>query len=79
MRMTSAKSKVPTNLSVRADLVRKARAMKLNLSEVLERALEDELRRREREKWLEENRGAIDAYNERVEKHGVFSDGLRRF
>jgi len=29
--------------------------------------------------WLEKNRPALDAYNEHVEKHGVFSDGLRSF
>lgn len=32
-----------------------------------------------RRRWLEENRPAIDAYNRRVEQHGVFSLGLRRF
>lgn len=34
---------------------------------------------RQREKWLRKNRAALDAYNEHVEKHGVFSDGLRSF
>lgn len=29
--------------------------------------------------WLEENRDAIDAYNQRVQHDGVFSDGLRAF
>ena len=29
--------------------------------------------------WLDENREAIDAYNQRVEREGVFSDGLRSF
>jgi hypothetical protein len=29
--------------------------------------------------WLEENREAIQAYNEHVEQHGVFSAGLRGF
>jgi len=30
-------------------------------------------------KWKEENSSAIAAFNERVEKCGVFSDGLRSF
>ncbi|MGH8290671.1 MAG: type II toxin-antitoxin system CcdA family antitoxin [Steroidobacteraceae bacterium] len=30
-------------------------------------------------RWLEENREGIAAYNEHVEKHGVFSDSLRKF
>jgi antitoxin CcdA len=36
-------------------------------------------RRRQRDAWLNENRAAIDAYSEAVEKHGTFSDTLRRF
>jgi post-segregation antitoxin (ccd killing protein) len=28
------------------------------------------------EKWLEENKAAIQRYNSRVRKRGVFSDGL---
>ena len=31
------------------------------------------------EQWLEENRSAIESYNEHVEEHGVFSDGVRGF
>ena len=77
--MKKAHAKVPTNLSVRSDLVRKARAFKLNLSEVLERALEYAFRERARRSWLQENEDAIDDYNEQVEKRGVFSDGWRRF
>ncbi len=30
-------------------------------------------------RWQEENKEAIQHYNERVEKYGVFSDGLRSF
>jgi hypothetical protein len=32
-----------------------------------------------RRRWLEENREAIEAYNEHVAQHGVFSAGLRGF
>ena len=31
------------------------------------------------EEWLRENIQALQNYNKRVEKYGVFSDGLRRF
>jgi antitoxin CcdA len=34
---------------------------------------------RQRELWLEENREAIQAYNEHVAQHGVFSTGRRGF
>lgn len=30
-------------------------------------------------RWLKQNRGALAAYNEHVEKHGAFSEGLRSF
>jgi antitoxin CcdA len=37
------------------------------------------VQRKQRETWLEENREAIEAYNEHVAQHGVFSTGLRGF
>ena len=71
--------KKATNLSINADLLRQARAMDINLSATLEQALLEALKKRLREQWLLENRAAIAAYNDHVEKHGVFSDGLRSF
>jgi antitoxin CcdA len=71
--------KVATNLSVRADLVRRARALGLNLSELLSDALETAIHDAERAEWLRENADAIDAYNARVAEHGVFSDDWREF
>jgi antitoxin CcdA len=70
--------KTPTNLSVRADLVARAKELGLNISQVVERALEHAVRAAEHTAWLEENREAIEAYNKRVEKHGVFSDEYKR-
>jgi antitoxin CcdA len=70
---------VPTNVSIRADLALRARARKLNLSQILEHALEQALRAEERAAWLVANEEAIDDYNAKVEKHGVFSDDWRRF
>ena len=68
-----------TNLSINSDLLGIARELKLNLSRELERRLEEIVAERRSALWLAENREAIDAYNERVEQHGVFSDGLRSF
>jgi antitoxin CcdA len=76
---TRALAKKATNVSVRIDLLQAARESKLNLSAMLERALVDELRRLERERWREANREAIAVHNTFVDKHGVFSDGLRSF
>lgn len=68
-----------TNVSVRGDLLVAARKAGLNLSATLERALIEELAESKRKKWREENREAITAYNERVDKYGVFADSIRRF
>jgi antitoxin CcdA len=57
-------TKQATNLSIRRDLVSAAREAGINLSETLERALVAELEARQKERWLEENRDAIAAYND---------------
>lgn len=71
--------KVATNLSLRGDLVRRAKALGLNMSEAVDAALEEVIAAAEREAWLRENADAIDAYNEVVEQRGVFSDDWRSF
>jgi antitoxin CcdA len=71
--------KKATNLSINADLLSKARELEINLSATLEHALVESLKRKRRERWLAENKGAINGYNEHVETHGAFSDGLRSF
>ena len=72
-------AKKPTNVTVNSDLLRQARAFGINLSAVLEQALVEILRRRQREQWLEENKAAINNYNSCVRERGTFSDGLRSF
>lgn len=67
------------NLSVNGDLLSKAKELDINLSATLEQALAEALKKKQREQWLAENREAINAYNEHVEAHGVFSDDLRSF
>jgi len=71
--------KKATNLSIDNDLLERARRLKLNLSQAVEAGLAEAIRRHERAQWLERNRAALDAYNDHVEKQGVFSDGLRSF
>lgn len=71
--------KRPTNVNVNSDLLAKARARKIHLSATLESALSDIVTARQRELWLEENRAAIDAYNQLVEENGLATDELRSF
>ena len=71
--------KKAANLSINADLLTKAKELNINLSATLEQALIDALKKRLKDQWLAENQAAIEAYNEHVEEHGVFSDELRTF
>lgn len=71
--------KKSANLSINSDLLRQAKALRINLSMALEQKLEQMLRDEKRRKWKEENREAIEAYNNRVEAKGVFSDDKRAF
>lgn len=68
-----------TNVSIRSDLLTAAREAGVNLSATLERALTEELAASRGKKWREENREAIRAYNEHVEKNGTFADDMRSF
>lgn len=71
--------KKATNLSLNSDLLKKSRAMNINLSATLEQALKDKLAGNEAEKWAEENKNAIRAYNDFVEEYGCFGDEFREF
>ncbi len=68
-----------SKLSVNGSLLTEARRYKLDLSKLLEQALVDALTEKKRTEWLEKNSEALEAYNERVDARGVFSDGLRTF
>lgn len=67
-----------TNVSINQGLLEEAKALDINLSATLERALEAEVRARKRERWLAENREAIEGYNAWVAEHGVFSPMFRK-
>lgn len=71
--------KKATNVSINGDLLKQAKALKINLSKTLEDRLAELLIDEKRRIWKEENRDAIDDYNRRINDKGAFSDGLRRF
>lgn len=71
--------KRPSNLSINSNLLTEARKYKINLSGLLEQALIKKLAEKKRTEWLEENRESLEAYNQRIEKRGVFSDDMRTF
>ncbi len=77
--MLSAQTKRSLNLSVNSALIQEAKNREINLSREFEIHLETLVKQRRQEKWLAENRDALDAYNDHIERDGVFSDGLRGF
>jgi post-segregation antitoxin (ccd killing protein) len=72
-------AKTTAHLSINSDLLRQARLSKVNLSRHLEKSLEEYLREKRRQEWLENSREALEEYGRFVEKHGCFSDTLRSF
>lgn len=61
-----AARRVATNLTARADVVRAAKDLGLNLSEVFEAAVIEAIRRKRGEAWLAENLEAIGSYDEKA-------------
>ena len=72
-------AKKSANLSINGDLLQKAKSLSINLSSTFEAALAAEVKRKRAEQWLEKNKASLDSYNAFVEKHGVFSEGIRGF
>lgn len=71
--------KKPANLSINSDLLKKTKALHINLSATLEQALRQKLADTENQKWVLENKKAIKAYNTFVKENGLFSDEHRSF
>ncbi|MEQ8314100.1 MAG: type II toxin-antitoxin system CcdA family antitoxin [Gammaproteobacteria bacterium] len=73
-------SRKEVKISINSELLDKCDALNVDLSATLEHALEQELLVMERAaSWQKENAEAIAAYNEFVEKHGLFGDAFRKF
>ncbi|KEY59178.1 type II toxin-antitoxin system CcdA family antitoxin [Serratia sp. DD3] len=77
MRSHGIEKKRNTNVYLSADLLEQAKALELNLSVTLNRALEVAVKTRQRERWVEENRAGLEALNHFVEDNGLFSDDDR--
>lgn len=78
-RRSATAGKRAANVTVSAALLAKAKSLEINLSKTLEDGLLERVRDLEARRWREDNRKAIEAYNARVERDGIWSDGLRGF
>jgi len=63
--------KRPTNLSLNAKVLDMARELGMNVSQTVDALLAEEVRKRYWERWNEENKDAIAAYNTRIEREGL--------
>jgi antitoxin CcdA len=63
--------KRPTNLSLNAKVLDMARELGMNLSQTVDALLAQEVQRRYWERWNEQNKDAIAAYNQRIESEGL--------
>jgi antitoxin CcdA len=63
--------KRPTNLSLNAKVLDMARELGMNISQTVDALLAEEVQRRYWERWNEENKEAIAAYNDRIEREGL--------
>jgi antitoxin CcdA len=71
--------KKATNISINSELLEKAKKYKINISANVEKTLEELIKQHEIQNWEKENKEAIESYNERIAKNGVFSDVFRSF
>ncbi len=68
-----------TNVSLTAALLDEARALGINVSRACDRGLALQIADARAQRWLEENREAIEASNAYVEQHGLPLARYRRF
>lgn len=66
----SAKKR-PVSLTVRTDLIKEARALRLNTSRAAEAGIEAAVRKAKEDAWRSESKAAIEAYNERIARTGT--------
>ena len=63
--------KKATNLSLNSKVLEMARELGMNVSQTVDGLLAEEVKRRYWEKWAEENKEAMEAYNARIAKDGL--------
>ncbi len=67
------------NLTIDPVLLDEARSLNINLSATFEASLREAVRKEKAAQWLEENRAALDGYNDWIEKNGLPLEKYRQF
>jgi antitoxin CcdA len=68
-----------TNVTLPETLLQEARDLGINLSRARERGLVAAVAKARRQRWLEENRQAMKAWNDYVAEHGIPLAAHRQF
>ncbi|HEY8949208.1 MAG TPA: type II toxin-antitoxin system CcdA family antitoxin [Rhizomicrobium sp.] len=68
------RAKRAVNVSIDAELLKVAKEMKINLSRALESALNKLTAEERAQRFYEENKASIDAYNAFIKKHGTLAE-----
>lgn len=77
--MATQRTTQNVNVTIDRDLLSRARALGINLSQTFTSAIDAELRKHEAARWKEENAEGIANLNAFLEEHGCFSDQYRTF
>lgn len=75
----AATSRRATNVTLPEPLLREAREFGINLSQACERGLVAEVAAARRQRWLQENLQAMNAWNDHVATHGLPLAAYRTF
>jgi antitoxin CcdA len=67
------------NLSLNSKVLDMAREMGMNISQTVDALLTEEVMKVYWQRWNQDNAKAIEEYNTRVEREGLFSDRWRSF
>ncbi|QNA86875.1 type II toxin-antitoxin system CcdA family antitoxin [Sphingomonas sp. So64.6b] len=79
LRETRTAFRRPTNVSLDSALIDEAKELGINISRACEQGLEKQVSEERARRWLEENRAALQASNEWVEKNGLPLEEFRLF
>lgn len=79
MSSTAVRQKKTVSVTLEPALLERAREAGLNLSAVLSKALQHEIRTIEAERWKRENSEGLQELNRIIDEHGLLSDEYRTF
>ncbi|HCP76948.1 MAG: post-segregation antitoxin CcdA [Pusillimonas sp.] len=77
--MTAHTAKRATNLSLSVDVLKEAKQLGINISQVCDAHLREIVRLEQARRWRNEHEGFINAYNETIENEGLPLDEWRSF